>query len=104
MKCKKQERPSKNRGTAFSDLDRIPTALADHDKAVATYTCLVEREGRSDLAINLALSLTNRGEALKDLGKLRESLADHDKAVVICTHLWSRGMPQGAWSPTSFAA
>ena len=42
-----------NRGAALGDLGKLREALADHDKAIAILTQLVEQEGRQDLANHL---------------------------------------------------
>ena len=74
-------------GICLAQLGRLPDAFEYFDAAVELFTRLVEQEGRSELANDLAMSLNNRGNALKDQGKLVEAMADYNKAVEIHTRL-----------------
>src|SRR5205823_4277524 len=76
-----------DRGVAYGSLGKYTQAVADHDKAVDILTRLVEKEGHTELADDLARSLTSRGVAYGSLSKYAQAVADLDKAVDILTRL-----------------
>ena len=74
-------------------------ALQDFSDAVGIQERLVEKEGRNELAGELAISLINRGIARASNGKLPEAVADLDRAVGIDTRRFEAG-PEGAGGRT----
>ena len=66
---------------------KLTEAIRDFDEAIKIYTRLVEQEGRTELANDLAGSLYNRGIALIVEGKLTEAIRDFDEAIKIYTRL-----------------
>jgi tetratricopeptide (TPR) repeat protein len=65
-------------------------ALDLYDHAEDVYRQLVEREGRAELANDLAAALTNKGNVLQGLGRLAESIGACDAAIAILQRLVER--------------
>ncbi len=74
-------------GNTLLRLGRIEEALSQYTLLVDHATRLVEEEGRTDLAKDLAACLNNRGLARSNLGRLEPAIDDYDKAVEIRTRL-----------------
>jgi tetratricopeptide (TPR) repeat protein len=61
-----------------------------YDQAIAIRTRLVEREGRAELANDLAATLVNKGAALWGLSRPAEAVTAYDQAIAIRTRLVER--------------
>ncbi len=74
-------------GNCFLFLGQLKEALDKYGQVITLCTRLVEKEGRTELANELARSLNNRGSALRLQGKLTEAIRDVDEAIKIYTRL-----------------
>ena len=59
----------------------------EHDKAIGIYTRLVEQEGRTEFANDLAFNYDIRGAALVNLGEPESAIKGFEKAAGIYTRL-----------------
>ena len=75
-----------NKGVVLRNLQRIPEALEEYDKAIAIWERLVHHEQQTHLANELAKAYLNKGNALQNLQQLTEALEGYDKAIAI----WER--------------
>ena len=71
-------------------MGRLDEAVAACDAAITILTDLVERQGRAELAGELAEALGNKGDALARLGRSDEAVAAHDAAIAIRRELVER--------------
>ena len=71
----------------FVALGRLREALRHFDAAVEHFADLVNVQGRTELANDLAMAHNNRGTARSDLGRLDEAIEDFDKAIAIYARL-----------------
>jgi tetratricopeptide (TPR) repeat protein len=62
-------------------------AIPNYDRVIEIRTRLVEKEGRGELANDLAESLNSRGRAFASLEKFPEAVRDFDKAIEIRTQI-----------------
>ena len=79
-----------DRGDLLRQIGKLGEAFEDHNKAVAIFTQLVERDHQKCIAHSFAMSLGNRGDTLAKLGMLDEAIADYDAAVAILAPLVER--------------
>lgn len=70
-------------GLAFAFTRQPALAIQNYNEAIGIRIQLVERDGRVDLANDLAQSLTSRGRVFASLRRFREAVKDHDKAIEI---------------------
>ena len=68
-------------------LGRLSDASVYFGEMVAQFTALVEQEGRTELANDLASSLTNRAGTLLALERLDDAVKDFDKAIEVSAGL-----------------
>ncbi|MCH8146828.1 MAG: tetratricopeptide repeat protein, partial [Planctomycetes bacterium] len=71
----------------LAKLGQLPAASSHFDEIVSHFTALVEQEGRTELANDLAICLSNRGGTFQTQGKLDDAIKDYDKAILIRTRL-----------------
>ena len=64
--------------------------MALYDRAIAIREHLVEREGRRELANNLAAACMNKATAIQALGDRPGAVALYDRAIALLEHLVSR--------------
>src|SRR5207237_1048992 len=76
-----------DRAIVLSQLGQLREAVGEDDRVIAIYTRLVEQEGRTELANDLAAALMNKAIALTNLGQLREAVGEYDRAIAIRTRL-----------------
>jgi tetratricopeptide (TPR) repeat protein len=75
---------------AAQEKARHRTAVDLYDQAEDVFRHLVEVEGRTERANDLAMALVNKVNALARLGRLEEALAAYDPAIAICQRLVER--------------
>lgn len=74
----------------MAHLGRLQEAEAACQRLIVTLANLVELEGHTELANDLARSLNNRGITLTIQGKLDDAIKDHNKAIEIKARLVER--------------
>ena len=78
------------RGWNYKKLGRLDDAIEEYDKAIVIYTRLVEQEGRSELADDLAYDLLSRGIIRRDQGRREQAIADFTKSQRVTTNKFLR--------------
>lgn len=72
-----------NIGLSLRNLGKLDEAIDESTKAIEIYKDLVENQGRTELAHELATAFGDRGITFRNLGKLSEAIDEFDNSIKI---------------------